>query len=230
MPLVLSPRSRRAFDRMATDLERVFGARFVALVAYAERASVAFAATVGVDDLEALAPLVEHWHRDGAPTPLVMTPEEFARSLDVFPLESQAILQRHVLVAGRDPLAGLTVAPEDVRRACEVHAKGHLLHLRQGWIDAAGHADRLADLAVRSAGPFRALTASLARLSGAGADSDEQLAAFIATTTAAPADLAREVLSLEGSPDAARNVAARMGAYLALSERLWQFVDTWAPR
>ena len=36
-----------------------------------------------------------------------------------------------------------------LRAACEVQAKSHLIHLRQGWIENVGHDDRLAALIVR---------------------------------------------------------------------------------
>ena len=52
--------------------------------------------------------------------PLILEREEFLRTLDVFPLEYGDIIAHHVIVAGTDPFAGVRVAPDDVRRACEL--------------------------------------------------------------------------------------------------------------
>src|SRR5262245_48834526 len=133
----------RALTRLASDLQRVFGGRFVALVAHSVRDSMAFAEDVQADDLEALSALTGAWHSDGLTTPLLLTPQEFQRSLDVFPLEYQAILNHHVVIAGSPPFDGVVVPVEDLRRACEAQARGHLIHLRQGWLQAGGHDDHL---------------------------------------------------------------------------------------
>ncbi len=105
--LTLPAAARRAFDRMAGDLQRVFTARFVALVASGPRASVAFSTSLGAADLDAIGPLVGAWHRDGLDTPLLLTPEEFRRSLDAFPLEYQTIADRHAVIAGHPPFDDL---------------------------------------------------------------------------------------------------------------------------
>ena len=78
---------------------------------------------------------------------------EFERSLDAFPLEFGAIVANHTLVAGADPFASLVVDPADVRRACEVQARSHLLHLREGYLETRGRADALSVLIVDSAPP-----------------------------------------------------------------------------
>ena len=79
----------------------MFGDRFVALVAYdPERAASRSPPASTPRDLDALGALAEAWHHDGLATPLVMTPDEFRRSLDTFPLEYQAIIDHHVVIAG----------------------------------------------------------------------------------------------------------------------------------
>lgn len=224
-PFTLSAARTRALDRMAADFVRVFHDRFVALVAYAPADAVAFAAPITAADLAALGPLAEAWHRDGLATPLVLTPDEFRRSLDAFPLEYSAILARHVLIAGRDPFAGMHVDPQDVRRACEVQAKGHLIHLRQGWLDASGHDDRLAELIADSAAPLRVLLTELARLDRAGDGRDP--AAWAETHAGLDAGLIRAVLDLEQDPDRAGQLVPRLPEYLSAAERLWALADSW---
>ena len=51
---VFDARVTRAFERMAADLRRVFGDRFVALVASSPTAAAAFTHAVRSDDLDAL--------------------------------------------------------------------------------------------------------------------------------------------------------------------------------
>ncbi len=228
-PLTLSSSQHRRFARLALDLERVFGPRFVALVAYGTTASAAFADDIRAGDLEALSVLVPTWHRERLETPLVLSPDEFQRSLDAFPLEYQAILDRHVVIAGHPPFAGVSVAAADLRRGCEAQARGHLLHLRQGWLQAEGHEDHLAELVERSGPPFRALLANVARLEQAPDGSDASLVRFAVERTGMAADLAAAILELDARPHegAGRALVARLPEYLVATERLWNVVDGW---
>jgi hypothetical protein len=225
--LTLTAATRRAFDRLAADSARVFGDRFVALVAYDPERAVVFSRSVSSGDLAALAPLAEVWHREGLRTPLVMTREEFLRSLDAFPLEYQAIIDRHVVIAGTDPFPGLAINPEDLRRACELQAKAHLIHLRQGWLEAGGHSHELADLVRESATPWRVLLENVARLRGVPHDDDSALAAFAGSVTGMAPDLVQALIAAgHGASDPARLVA-RLPDYLAGAEQLWATIDTW---
>jgi hypothetical protein len=223
----MSSSTPRAVARLADDARRVFGDRFVALVTYGVDASVIFASSVGSDDLEALSPLVETWHHEGLPTPLVMTPDEFHRSLDAFPLEYQAMLDQHAVVAGTPPFEGVTIKPEDLRRGCETQARSHLIHLRQGWLQAAAHTDRLDGLLVRSATPFRALIANVARLHNAVRATNDDLAAFAERTIGMQPSIVRAILDLELHPEKVGAVRKRLPEYLAATAQLWHFVDAW---
>jgi hypothetical protein len=215
---------------MAGDCRRVLDQRFVALIASSPTSSVAFGDRIDAADLEAFGTLTEAWHRDGLATPLLLTPGEFRRSLDAFPLEYQAIVDRHVLIAGAAPFQDLVVDPQHLRRACEAQAKSHLIHLRQGWMEAVGHDDQLAALIAGSATPLHALLANLARLcegglQGAAADRDwARLGARLAGLDEA---LIADVLTLEQDPDKARHLVRRLPDYLKASEQLWAFVDGW---
>jgi hypothetical protein len=160
----------RTLDR---ELRDIFGARLHSLVAYGAAAATDAAPTptlaivdnLTADDLRACAGRIEAWQEAGVATPLLLEAQEFDRSLDVFPFEFGAILADHALVSGRDPFAGLRVDPADLRRACEVQARSHLLHLREGFIETAGRGDMLVGLIERSAAPLAGLLRS-ARLLG----------------------------------------------------------------
>ena len=209
---------------MAADLRRVFDDRFVSLVATGAHSSVAFAPTVTPGDLEALGPLVDVWQRDDLEVPLLLTRHEFHRSLDAFPVEYQAIIDHHEVMAGVPPFEGLVIDPVHLRRACETQAKSHLIHLRQGWIESAGHDGRLAGLIVRSAPALRALLTDLARLKS---DAEQADALDGARAAGLDVDLIRSVISLEGDDAHAPKLVRRLPEYVAQSERLWQYVDTW---
>ncbi len=222
----MSPTTRRAFDQMAADLLRVLESRFVALVASGLHSSVAFASTIDAGDLEAFGSLTTTWHQQGLDTPLLLTPTEFRRSLDTFPLEYQAILDRHETIAGTPPFDSLIVDPRHVRRACEVLAKSHLIHLRQGWIDAGGHDDALGALLVNSAEPLRALLANVARLHGHSSDAAD-LALAGARFAGLDEQLIGDVLALDAAPERSRHLVRRMTDYLDASRQLWAYVDAW---
>src|SRR5204862_1473469 len=98
------------------------------------------------DDLRACSGRVKGWHDAGLATPLVLAGHEFDRSLDVFPLEFGAILADHTIVSGANPFQQLTVDAADFRRAVEVQARSHLVHLREGYIETGRRGDALAGL------------------------------------------------------------------------------------
>jgi hypothetical protein len=237
----VSAAHRPALDALAADLERVFGSRFVSLVAYPPAAqdddalvhSLALVATLGFDDLHACLPLVAAWHRRGLAVPLLLEETEFRRTLDVFPLEYGGILANHDVVRGRNPFAGVRVDPNDLRRACELQAKSHLIHLREGFLETQGDPTAVARLIGASAAAFRALLSHIARLPEAGHPStvltdDAAIAAEAEHRIGIPAALVRDVLA---SPTSGQTTIADPTAlyarYLAAAEQVWEYVDAW---
>jgi len=179
-------------------------------------------------DLRGCAGHVEAWHDAGLATPLLIAAREFERSLDAFPLEFGAILADHVVVAGGSPFATLEVDPADVRRACEVQARSHLLHLREGYLETRGRADALSVLIVQSAGALAALVASIARLEGHGSDDPGAAARHVERLLNLPGGPIAEVTRLVGVQEISSADAERLFApYLDAVERLVSFVDGW---
>lgn len=210
-----------ALTALARDLSGIFGARLRSLVAYgrgdlarpAPMATLAIVDQLSADDLRACADRVATWHEADLATPLVLGAREFRRSLDAFPFEFGAILDDYTVVVGPDPLEGLRVDPADLRRACEVQARSHLLHLREGYIETQGRSDALAALVLQSAAPLAALLKILGRLNG-GLPVDGVLArvAQLDPRRALPADEARRLF-----PD-----------YLKAVEHLTNTIDRWS--
>ncbi len=205
-----------ALHTLERDLREIFGSRVQALVRYGSKATLIHALAV-VDslspgDLLACAKRVSAWHDEGLATPLVLPASELARSLDVFPFELSAIIGDHVIIAGRNPFSGLRVEPSDLRWACEVQARSHLLHLRQGYVEARGREDALAVLVVNSAPAWASLQENIARLENTAATTDD-------------------VTRLVGIKEISNEDAARIfPKYLQDVERLTHHVDTWSAK
>ena len=230
----LTAAERRAYDLLAGDLEHVFGARLVSVVAYQAasdhdtRHALVLVEKLAFQDLVACVPLTESWRRHGLAVPLLLEENEFRRTLDVFPLEYGGLLARHAVVRGRNPFDAVAIAPADVRRACELQAKSHLIHLREGFLETRGDAAAVAHLIAASARPFRSLLANIARLEGAAAGEDEALAAFAGDRIGVPAAVVRDVLA-SGTigHSAVIDPNALMARYIEAAGRVWAFADQW---
>jgi len=242
------PDAVQALDR---DLRGIFGSRLQSLVIYGRRSrgrahdaahgaahthaaapaqTLAVVESITEVDLRAAAGRVAAWHGAGLATPLLIVAREFARSLDAFPLEFGAILADHEVVVGGTPFASLVVDAADVRRACEVQARSHLLHLREGYLETRGRADALSDLIVRSAGAFAALIASIARLDGHGADDPAAAARHVERLLNIPGSVT-EITKLAGVAEISSAEAERLFApYLAAVQKLVEHVDGWSAR
>ena len=106
------------------------------------------------------------WRKSGYEPPLVILRSEWARATDVFPIEITDMRSGYEVLRGPDPVAGLHVAPTDLRHALEREFRGKLLRLRQGYMAAAGDPAALGALAGRSSGTFLVLLRALLVLLG----------------------------------------------------------------
>lgn len=213
------------------DLHTIFADRLESYVAYgdgtAEATSLALLSSLTLDDLTACAARASKWHRAGAATPLLLTRAEFARSLDAFPIEYGEIIDTHRVLHGPDPFEGLTIDPADLRRACEVQAKSHLLHLRENYIEGAGTPQAVRALVVESAPAFRTLLRRLARLDGHAWTTQVDLSRFASTRGGLDVRIVGDVLALASDTGAPVDATKLFPEYLAAVERLVQFVDRW---
>jgi hypothetical protein len=224
------PDAVQALDR---DLRAIFGDRLRSLVVYAAIAGDDRTSTLAVvdglsgEDLHACVGQVDAWDDAGLGTPLFVATHEFERSLDAFPFEFGAILADHAVVSGADPFAGLRVDPAHLRQACEVQARSHLLHLREGFLETRGRGDALAELLLRSAAPLVALLQSVARLEGMTA-AGHTAAALVEQRTGVPSGTLARIAQLTGSKDLSSDEARRLfPGYLDAVQRLTAFVDSW---
>jgi hypothetical protein len=220
------------------DLRNIFGPRLLSLVTYRSASdatdtsvpTLALVEALTADDLRACAGRVESWHDAGVGTPLLVAQREFARALDAFPLEFGAILADHTLVFGPDPFDGLQVDAGDLRRACEVQVRSHLLHLREGYIEARGRSDEVATLIAGSAASLAGLVRSVARLHGTPAATSVAAAEAVERMATLATGSLSSVIALASGPPPTADAARRMfPGYLAGLERLAEHVDSWSP-
>jgi hypothetical protein len=233
----LSPDARTALGALASDLRAIFGNRLYSVCAYGvatarddEVHSIALVDRLAFDDLAACAPLAARWDQHGLAVPLILERDEFARTLDVFPLEYGAIIADHVHIFGEDPFVGLSVAAADLRRACELQAKSHLIHLREGFLETGGEPKAIGRLIRASAEGFSRLLTSMIALVAAGdtAAGAEDLADAAEHHFGVEASLTRDVLAAgKTGPSLIVDLTALLARYIAAVERLWEFVDAW---
>ena len=244
-----------AVHTLERDLRGIFGARLRSLIVYGLRArrqaepqrdhhgsqahthemppthTLVVVDALTPDDLRACSTRVGSWHDAALATPLVVATHEFERSLDTFPFEFGDILTDHVVVSGANPFDGLRVDTADLRRACEVQARGHLLHLREGYIETRGRADALAVLIVQSAPAFATLITSVARLDGRSGDDAAAVARHVERRLELSGTTAGDVTALAGVKEISSAEAERLFApYLDTVERLVRYVDGWKAR
>ncbi len=245
--LTVPPDLKDAYAALAANLQAIFGTRLSTLVAFGPRIrsgadtprshGVTLGDALGLldkvtyDDLVACAPYTDGWRRSGLQIPLLLGREEFVRSLDAFPLEYDDIIANHVPLYGQDPFAGIAVGPEDLRRGCESRAKSHLVHLREGYLEARGRAEALAELILVSAWALSSLLGNIARLQGFAGESIADRTAVVARFDRTAAVAISRVLGLEADPVLSADEAARLyPEYLAAVEQLVAYVDGWTRR
>jgi hypothetical protein len=219
--------------QLERDLRGVFGARLESLVAYGLSAhgparTMALVTSVTEQDLRGCAAHVKAWHAASLATPLIVPQHEFERSLDAFPLEFAAIIASHVVVVGGRPFDRVTVKSSDLRRACEVMARSHLLHLREGFVETGGNGHALAVLIVDSAAPLSALVTIVARLEGRGQIDPDAAGRHAEHVLGVPGGAVAGIVALTNVHEIPAAEAERIfPPYLAAMERLVEYIDRW---
>jgi hypothetical protein len=233
----MTPAWESAALRLVSDLRDTFSERLRSVVAYgphldgdtrAPLTCLALVTELTLTDLESCARRAGHWERQGIGTPLILPQGEFFRSLDAFPLEYGEIIRAHQRVFGGDPFEGVTITREDLRRAVETQVKSHLLHLREGFIEAGGRPAVISDLVASSAAAFTALLRHVAWLNGSANTDRVQAAREGAQVARISETLVSDMLALDrGGAMQATDSARLMPEYLAAVEQLARTVDAW---
>jgi hypothetical protein len=193
-----------SLDTLAADLKEIFGEGLRMVAAFGGDANTCVVVgRLTHQDLDRCAALEPKWKKLGLDVPLFLVEPELARGLDAFPLEFSEILATRRVVLGPDLFEGISVSKTDLRRACEVQARGHVMHLREGFIEAGKDRKAVDRLVLAAVAPFRALVTNAARLDGIS-----------------PKALVTQ-LNLE-------NFESGFPEALQAAERLVEYVDRWA--
>lgn len=226
---------------LADDLAGIFGTRLIAVLIHGAHArphpravkalvqTLALVERLDYADLASAADKAATWQARGLDMPLLLPDREFRRSLDVFPLEYGDILAHHIVIRGADPFAGVAVAPEDMRRACEVRIRSHAIHLREGFLLAGQRPREVADLILASAGPFASFVQIFARVTGAPPQCPpDALAAHVARVAGVDETLVARMLALEEDQTLDPADATHLyPPYLDLVQQVVAVVDGW---
>ena len=232
----MHPTVSRAIDPLLSGLDSALGDRY-ALVLIGSAARADF--VPGFSDLNLLlvteqldpgtlgllSPALARWRKTGNPPPLLLTGEELARSADAFPLEIHDIISAHVLLRGKDPLAGLSVRLADLRRALERDGRGKLLRLRQGYAEVAGKPAEITALARLSVGGILLLLRATLALSGAEVPAGAAAVAAAAGTRLGFDPAAMTAIAGHRSDARWRCTPEQFESYLATVERVVRFLD-----
>lgn len=166
---------------LAHELERIYGEDLKAVVLYGSAASGEHSKKFSDYNIfcvlsdptpQALAKsngVVHKWVKKGNPPPHFFGPEHIEQSLDVFPVEFLDMLERHQILIGKDPLAGIKVDPRNLRHQCESELKGKLLHLRAFYAANCHDQKLVAKTMVQSFPTFLAAFRGILRLLGGDA-------------------------------------------------------------
>jgi hypothetical protein len=224
--------SRTEPHLLVSDLRRIFGDRLDAVVAFGGRPShwsrtLALVGSLTMDDLTALAAAAPAWHGRGIATPLVLPRVEFAKALDAFPVEYGEIIDTPTVLAGTDPVAGVDIAPGDLRRALETRTASHLLHLRENFIEMGGRPTMVEALVRESAPGFQSLLRRMARLDGTSIDTPTALAQWAAARAGLDARIVSDVLAVANEPAPAVDAVRLFPEYLDTVEALLHLIDRW---
>ncbi len=217
---------------VVSGLQRIFGARLEAVVAYGPPNQpaphcLALVTSLTFDDLSTLATAAAIWHEAGAATPLVVPHDEFAASLDAFPIEYGEIIDTHTPLYGDDPFAGIAIDAGDLRRAVEVQAASLLLHLRENFIEVEGTPADVDRLVHESAPAFAALLRRIARLDGAPAADTMALARWATHRASLDPRIIGDVLSLADGTGQGIDAGRLFPDYLTAVATVRQLIDRW---
>ncbi len=208
-----------ALNRLEGELRDIFGSRLRSLVSYGERTRAARQASAD-----------SHGGRRADRSP-------DARQLRVLAIVDSLTRDDMRACAGRVAgwhdagVATPLLLAADVRRAVEVQARSHLLHLREGYIETRGRADALAELIVRSAPAFAALVTSVSRLEGHESSDPVAAAQHAEALLGMDSNIMTKLAGLAGARQIASADADRLfPSYLDAAQRLVLFVDNWSAR
>jgi len=165
----LSEDTQKLLHSYAKDVKGVFGDQLEGLLVYGSAVRGEFLpgrsnlnlllvlADYDAATLKRYEPVHTRWSKEGVVTPLFLTDREIRASSALFPLEFLELQEHHRVLGGRDPFVGFHVDTSRVGDAVMQGLAGHVLRLRQRFVEAGGANDAiliLLPLAVTSVIPL----------------------------------------------------------------------------
>ena len=180
--------------------------------------------------LRRLTPAVTAWHTRGFAPPLIMGRDEWERSGDVFPIEITDMRVAHRVLCGADPVAGMTVDPDDLREAVEKELRGKLVRLRQAYVRFGESGAILGGFAQASISTYFALLRCIAVLQGRAPATDPgQMVASMSADLGPDASVAADIARGRGTADW-NCPPETFVRYVELVRRTVELVDNFPPQ
>ena len=213
-PLESLPEAARAPLRaLQQALERAEGENLAALIVYGS--AVRGGWKPGVSDIDVILvlhdtslshlkvvaePLMLARH-GGRVEAMIWKHANVARAADVFPLLYDDLRQRHLVLSGSDPFAGLEVKDEHRRLRIEQELREARIRMRRAVVDALGSELDMAGAVARKVKQLRSPLHALLLLKGVACD--DSLEEVLAASATAYGIDTRPLLKVAESPEAA---------------------------
>jgi predicted nucleotidyltransferase len=233
--LAAPPDVQARLRQLCDELSRALGAKLAAVVLYGGVARgryrpgasdvnlLIILSDVSAETLSTVAgPLRAAW-RAARVEPLALTPDELRRVAAVFPTKILDIQERHIVLHGQDPLAGLTVDKQHLRLRTEQELRNLALRLRRRYFAAYDDPTDLALALRRVARGLAVQLSMLLRLEGKPIPAEDRTAdVYSASATAFGLDadaLARLAALRQSAESDGGDVAAWYNHVLAAVSR-----------
>jgi predicted nucleotidyltransferase len=154
------------FPEFTNDYQEIYGTDLLSIVLYGSgargdyipgRSDLNFLVILteeGIKGLQRAFKVVAKWHKRRVATPLFMTREYIATSLDTFPLELLNIKRDYQVIWGKNPLGKIRIRKRPLRLQLEREVKGKLLQLREAFLSSEGRGRNLLAVASQSLTAF----------------------------------------------------------------------------
>ena len=237
--------AKMTLEELVAQLRKAYGTELRTVVLYGSAAAgemipkrsdynvLVIVDRLGMEQLRAAAAVTQAWGEAGNPPPLTLTTDEWRRSADVFPMEYADILERHRVLDGEPPFAGIVVDPAHLRLELEQQVMGKLLLLRRGVLDAGGDGRRQRELLEASLSTVMVLFRAVLRLHRESPSTDyEALSQAVARRAGFDAEpFVKVVRHVRGQARLTNEeTAAVLAAYLQAVERLVAHLDRLEPQ
>lgn len=149
---------RQTLARYVKEITSIFGPGLQSVVLYgsaargeyqAERSNLNLMLILEPLELSTLrqyAGTHRRWAKEGIVVPLLLTPDDLRRAVQIFPLESVEIQEPHIVLAGKEPFHDLSIDRARLLMQCKQEIHGNLIRLRQRLIEGGGSPEAMAIL------------------------------------------------------------------------------------